>query len=253
MKKRLLLPIMMVLASFAFAQVGIQTESPNATLDVASKPGVLTAIDGIIAPKLKGSELKAKDALYTALQEGALVFVTEALASADTTVKTKNVLNIGYYYFDGTSWIKLISESASVFVPYVAASGTASNSFNIGDGAGFTKWTFNISKNDGNWNVTNNTYTASKAGFYQFSLQGLVRPSTGNNSFSWNLTYASGQNYAFNSFANLQAGNFYNRGGSIVLYLNANDVATFGGSPCVGCNSTYTVTTRTFSIIYLGS
>lgn len=97
-----------VLSSCAvYSQVGINTETPKATLEVTGKPSDLTEADGIIAPRLKGSELKAKDALYTANQKASLVYVTEALASANTTAKTINVTSIGYFYFDGSIWQKL--------------------------------------------------------------------------------------------------------------------------------------------------
>ncbi len=91
----------------AYSQVGIDTEAPKATLDVVGKPSDVTKADGIIAPRLKGSELKSKDALYTADQKASLVYITEALASADTTAKTVNVISIGYFYFDGNIWQKL--------------------------------------------------------------------------------------------------------------------------------------------------
>lgn len=98
----------------AYSQVGINTETPKATLEVTGKPSDLTEADGIIAPRLKGSELKAKDALYTANQKASLVYVTEALASANTTAKTVNVTSIGYFYFDGSIWQKLNAGSVAL-------------------------------------------------------------------------------------------------------------------------------------------
>ncbi len=104
--------------TLAFAQegrVGVNTNTPAATLDVAASPDVATRIDGLIAPRLKGSELKAKDALYTTAQDGTIVYVTEALATSATTAKTTNVTAIGYYYFDKTlnsnsgQWVRITS------------------------------------------------------------------------------------------------------------------------------------------------
>ena len=109
--KKIIFTISVLVSGAAYSQVGIDTETPKATLDVTGKPSDLTKADGIIAPRLKGSELKAKDALYTADQKASLVYVTEALASADTTSKTINVTSIGYFYFDGNIWQKLTTGS----------------------------------------------------------------------------------------------------------------------------------------------
>ena len=108
--------IFLTISGTAFAQegrVGINTSTPAATLDVVASPSNTTRIDGFIAPRLKGSELKAKDGLYTTAQDGTIVYVTEALASANTSTKTANVTSIGYYYFDKTlnsgsgQWVKV--------------------------------------------------------------------------------------------------------------------------------------------------
>lgn len=102
--KRKILPFMLLASVATYSQVGINTETPKATLDVTAKPTDLTKPDGFIAPRLKGSELKAKDALYITDQTGTIVYVTEELLPADTTTKTVNVTSVGYYYFDGEVW-----------------------------------------------------------------------------------------------------------------------------------------------------
>ena len=105
--------VFLTISGTAFAQegrVGINTSTPAATLDVVASPSNATRIDGFIAPRLKGSELKAKDDLYTTAQDGAIVYVTEAVSGV--TDKTTNVTSIGYYYFDKTQgtagrWMKI--------------------------------------------------------------------------------------------------------------------------------------------------
>lgn len=101
-KKHISIAVLMLFSTTAFAQVGINTATPKATFDITASASDLTKTDGFIAPRLKGSELKAKDALYTANQDAAIVYVTEALAAADVTDITTNVTSIGYYYFDKT-------------------------------------------------------------------------------------------------------------------------------------------------------
>ncbi|TDL99405.1 MAG: hypothetical protein C4K58_05725 [Flavobacteriaceae bacterium] len=86
----------------SYSQVGIDTNNPAATLDVTGKATSATTIDGVIPPRLTGNQLKAKDAVYTAAQTGAIVYISAA--ASPTTTKTANVTSAGYYYFDGTIW-----------------------------------------------------------------------------------------------------------------------------------------------------
>ncbi|CAI8706451.1 hypothetical protein [Chryseobacterium sp. IT-36CA2] len=107
MKKTILLPILL-LGQYSFGQIGINTATPKATLDVMSSPSDLTKADGLIVPRLTGDELKTKDALYTTDQTGAMVYVTAV--SAVTTPKTINVKETGCYFYDGNLWMKMSIE-----------------------------------------------------------------------------------------------------------------------------------------------
>lgn len=80
------------------AQVGINTETPGATLDVVGKATTTTDADGIIAPRLTGDQLKAKDAAYTTAQHASIIYATEAVGTS--TSKTVNVTAPGYYYYN---------------------------------------------------------------------------------------------------------------------------------------------------------
>lgn len=82
--------------------VGINTSTPEATLQVVGSPASTGVADGIIPPKLTGNELKGKDAVYLAAKIGAMVYVTAA--ASPTTTKTANVTAAGFYYFDGNVW-----------------------------------------------------------------------------------------------------------------------------------------------------
>ncbi|MFD2037532.1 hypothetical protein ACFSKL_22250 [Belliella marina] len=104
MKKGILfISLLMITAELLAQTSGINTVDPKATLDVVGIPTDATIIDGVIAPRLTGNELKAKDVLYTAIHTGTIVYVTAA--AAPTTPKTVNVTAPGYYYFDGVVWI----------------------------------------------------------------------------------------------------------------------------------------------------
>ncbi len=107
----------LLLVAVLFTPIGLKGQvtigsdmPPQATLDVvASETDAETAV-GIIAPRLTGDELKAKDDLYTTAQTGVIVYVTAATSAVST--KTTNVTDAGYYYFDGTMWQSLKGENA---------------------------------------------------------------------------------------------------------------------------------------------
>ncbi|WP_294219422.1 hypothetical protein [uncultured Chryseobacterium sp.] len=100
MKNKLFTIAALSLSFWACAQVGINTEDPQATLDVVGFPSVTTKLDGVIAPRLSGDQLRQKT--YTASQTGAIVYVTAA--DSNPGGQTAGVLSAGYYYFDGSKW-----------------------------------------------------------------------------------------------------------------------------------------------------
>ncbi|WP_333661814.1 hypothetical protein [Chishuiella changwenlii] len=108
-----LLVIILLLSVPIFAQVGIGTTIPHATLEVASS-SISTIPDGIIPPKLTGENLKLKDGLYSLDQTGSIIYVTEALLLANRAPKTANVNEIGYYFFDGLVWQKLKQQTGAI-------------------------------------------------------------------------------------------------------------------------------------------
>lgn len=126
---RKLFPALLLVGSFSYAQIGINGESPNATLDVIGNPGDPFKFDGIIAPRITGDQLRAKN--YTASQNGAIVFVTqEDTAPAGQTI---DVTASGYYYFDGNSgkWIKLISAAASQKIRTLSTGNVADDDYTV--------------------------------------------------------------------------------------------------------------------------
>ncbi|MGI9525794.1 MAG: hypothetical protein ACR2MS_01645 [Weeksellaceae bacterium] len=103
--KRIYLFTVLFVCTLCSAQVGINTDSPAATLDVKNDPKNPNQLEGIIAPRITGTLLRAKT--YTAAQNGALVFIT----APDTAPggQTINITTSGYYYFDAPNnvWVAL--------------------------------------------------------------------------------------------------------------------------------------------------
>ena len=82
------------------AQVGINTTTPETTLDVVGKPNDSNHYDGIIPPRVTGDQLSAK--FYSSAKKGAIVFATSPANNLSGQVI--NITKAGPYYFDGSLW-----------------------------------------------------------------------------------------------------------------------------------------------------
>gem|GEM_PF-3192051 len=82
----------------AFAQTGIHTKTVNATFEISGNQGV-SFENGVIIPSVTGLELANNDALYTAAQDGVMIYVTEAVPYNLVTPKTLEVTRKGKYVY----------------------------------------------------------------------------------------------------------------------------------------------------------
>lgn len=121
MKKSPLL-LLCFYSALGFSQVGVNTTTPKATLEIIGRPEEATIPDGVIVPKLTGDQLKAKDTIYSTQVEmdGTIVYVTEKVSTPSTL--TADVLSPGYYYFNGTKWLNFTSSGGSkwFYAPSIA-------------------------------------------------------------------------------------------------------------------------------------
>ncbi|MFP3831729.1 hypothetical protein [Chryseobacterium sp. SIMBA_028] len=174
MEKKIMISVFLCAYAFVFSQVGINTSNPNATLDVVSTPAATSKADGFIAPRLTGAQLKAKDNVYGSDQSGAVIFVTEGLTVAETTSKTRAVVNAGYFYFNGTEWVRFIDMvRAPAVVVGFNASGNPEPNISL-PSSPQNKLSFpiiNIAADAtiGSWNSAGNEYTVAKRGVYMIS------------------------------------------------------------------------------------
>jgi hypothetical protein len=173
--KKEILTIFVLISAISFAQVGINTKTPQSTFDVVGDPTDLTKADGIIAPRISGNNLANKDALYTAAQTGTIVYVTSGVVVP--TAKTVNVTTVGYYYFDGVVWVKMSSSNQSgpktLFLDatnVTTNSANEANAFNTGaDILVHFDFSSHVRLNTLNATVNKESVIISDSGFYQIT------------------------------------------------------------------------------------
>lgn len=115
MKRFFLLPLCLLCMSHIQAQIGINTDTPKATLDIKVQTTGVTTAEGLIAPQLTRSQLVGKDARYGTDQKGAIIYVSTI--DGTTTTKTTKVTIAGYYYFDGSIWQPMDYTPESLYLP----------------------------------------------------------------------------------------------------------------------------------------
>lgn len=103
-----------VLSNLAFAQVGINTANPIASLDVVAKKNDGSSAEGILPPRLTGDQIKAGDNQYSVHHAGVIVYVTAPVSLP--SAKTINMTSIGMYIFDGNVWIKMMQGDGKNFL-----------------------------------------------------------------------------------------------------------------------------------------
>lgn len=206
-----------------FGQVGVNTTTPKATLDVTGQPGDTNQTDGFIAPRITGSQLKDKDDRYTSEQDGAIVSVTSGLANTDTSARTRNVLKKGYYTFDSTKgsngeWVRMFDNAPVIFSGADGSNAHSGNTVTISA----------ANNNTGTANMMTRTFTVTEKSLVTFSLSVPVTDIV--NANGTNLTDGTSKNYGFNMI--LDGGNFNN-------YLFARQGAAFANSGSVYTTGIY--------------
>ncbi|WP_326984788.1 hypothetical protein VUJ46_09750 [Chryseobacterium sp. MYb264] len=115
MKKSILAIVCVVLSIGVNAQIGMNTASPKATLDVKGITADGSRPEGLLAPRLTGNALFAASvstpSQYGVDQDGAVVYVTTPADLSNLKGQTIHVDASGYYYFDAglNAWMKFSS------------------------------------------------------------------------------------------------------------------------------------------------
>lgn len=150
--KRNVLLLLALFPLFAAAQVGVNTADPAATLDVVAKnaTGTTTNVDGLTVPKVDRERAQS----MAGTPVSTLIYV-DNVSTGSTIGSTVNVDKVGFYYFDGSVWVKFSNtsiDSANIYNTNgtltgnrtilqedrtLAFSGTAANAFSV-DGNTFS-------------------------------------------------------------------------------------------------------------------
>ena len=108
MKFKFITLIFITYFTASYAQVGINTETPVTSLEIASNTTNPNYLDGILIPRISGSDLKNKT--YTSAQNYALIYVNAPLSGANLSGQVQNVDTAGFYYLDqNTIWQKILN------------------------------------------------------------------------------------------------------------------------------------------------
>lgn len=141
MKKKILFGTLLFPLFFC-AQVGINNNVPASTLDITAKnaTGTSTNVEGLLVPRVDRQKAQS----MASVPVSTLIYVN-SIATGTQTGTAVNVDAAGYYYFNGTVWIKL-NPSVNIYnsdgtltgnrtvtqnANTLAFTGTATNAFSV--------------------------------------------------------------------------------------------------------------------------
>jgi hypothetical protein len=111
--KKTILPFTFILSIYGYSQVGVNTENPQASLEISAKNPTTndTSKEGILIPRL--SRLRAQS--ISSPVESTLIYI-DNISNGTLTGTTIDVTSIGFYYFNGTKWIKINNSTDDVHI-----------------------------------------------------------------------------------------------------------------------------------------
>ncbi|WP_048507734.1 hypothetical protein [Chryseobacterium angstadtii] len=203
--RKIILPAILSCFSFLSAQVGINTTTPTATLDVIAQNATSTSVDGIIAPRI--DRLRAFN--MSGVPNGTLIYINN-IGTGSATGQTANVTSTGYYYFEGTAWQKLTT--ANIY----SSDGTLNANRTVTMGTNNIAWNSTAATTTAT-NLNANSVTTGKA--LDISTTGLT---TGT---AFNITSS---NAATNTNGVIKVANTSASGAGTFATLQANSTAGSG-------------------------
>lgn len=108
MKKNGIILLAMLTSGLAYSQIGVNTPDPKATLDITAKNLTGTSAEGILIPRVDRQRAQS----MTGVEISTLIYVN-SIATGSQAGTAANIDAAGYYYFDGSAWIKLNAGGSS--------------------------------------------------------------------------------------------------------------------------------------------
>lgn len=112
MRKKLLPMVVIFLNTLVYAQVGINTTTPQSTMDIVAKNsnGTSTLADGLLIPRVD----RERAVNMASVQPSTLIYVNN-ITSGSAIGQGSNIDTIGFYYFDGITnkWSKLATSTST--------------------------------------------------------------------------------------------------------------------------------------------
>ncbi|WP_080778411.1 tail fiber domain-containing protein [Chryseobacterium phocaeense] len=124
---------LMLLPAVYFGQVGINNTTPQGTLDITARnaTGTSTDRDGILIPRI--DRQRAQN--MTGVQTSTMVYVN-SIATGTQTGAAVNIDATGYYFYNGTVWVKLENPTNAAAAENIYnANGTLTNNRTVTQGA----------------------------------------------------------------------------------------------------------------------
>ncbi|WP_139785376.1 hypothetical protein [Chryseobacterium phocaeense] len=124
---------LMLLPAVYFGQVGINTANPQGTFDITAKnaTGTSTNTDGILIPRIDRQRAQS----MTGVQTSTMVYVNST-ATGTQTGTAVNIDATGYYFYNGTVWVKLENpNNAAAGNNIYNGNGTLTNNRTVTQGA----------------------------------------------------------------------------------------------------------------------
>lgn len=84
-------------------RVGINTTTPNSTLDINSSGNI--SAEGVLVPRVSASDMKTMTAALTANQNALLTYLSETMPVEDRTGRLAYVSESGHYYYNATEGV----------------------------------------------------------------------------------------------------------------------------------------------------
>ncbi|RXM41424.1 hypothetical protein BOQ62_00270 [Chryseobacterium sp. CH21] len=153
--EKITLSIVIALTTFSaktIAQVGINTTTPAATLDIIPKnsTGTSTTVDGLLVPRVDRQRAQS----MASVPVSTLIYVNST-ATGTQTGTAINIDAVGFYYYNGTAWVK-ISPPLNIY----NTNGTLTGNRTVTQGASTLAFTSNIVNG---FSVAGNTFSADGA------------------------------------------------------------------------------------------